>query len=136
MTDHALPYLHPVAGGAVLLLLAYAGSLGLRLRTARRGRERLAARHARLAPWAYGLVLASWLGGLLSALWLRADLEPLASLHFRLGTLMAVLLGGSALTARLMQRRLPILRAWHPWLGAGALLLAAAHVVTGLRLIP
>jgi hypothetical protein len=134
--DRLLAYLHPLAGGAVLVMLAYVASLGLRLRTARRDRAHLGTRHARLAPWAYALVLASWGAGVVSTMWLRDDLAPLTSLHFRLGTLMVVLLSGSALTARAMRRGRPALRSWHPWLGAGALLLAAAHVATGLRLTP
>ena len=128
-------YLHPVAGAAVLALLAYVASLGFRLRTARRGRAALAARHARLAPFAYAAVLASWVAGAASTLWLRDDLDFAASLHFRTGAGMAVLLTGSALTARAM-RGGAAARDIHPWLGAAAVLLAAVHVVTGLRIMP
>ena len=131
-----LPYLHPATGAAALVLLAYAASLGLRLRTARRGRAALAARHARLAPLAYAAVLASWLAGAASTLWLRADLEFATTLHFRTGCAMALALSGSALTARAMRRGSAAARDLHPWLGAVAVLLAAAHVVTGLRLAP
>jgi len=131
-----LVYVHPIAGSVTLLLLAYVGSLGLRLRTARRGRAPLAARHAQLAPWAYALVLVSWVAGTLSTWWLRSDLHPGASLHFRLALLIVLLLSGSAWTARAMQRGRPALRGLHPWLGAGALLTAAAHIATGLRLMP
>jgi hypothetical protein len=129
-------YLHPVVGAAVLALLAYVASLGFRLRTARRGRAALAARHARLAPFAYAAVLASWVGGAASTLWLRDDLDFASTLHFRTGAVMAALLTGSALTARAMGRGSAAARDIHPWLGAAAVLLAAVHVVTGLRIMP
>jgi hypothetical protein len=129
-------YLHPVLGGCVLGLLGYVAMLGFRLRTARRGRARLAARHRRLAPIAYWAVLASWLVGAASTRWLRADLDVAASLHFRTGLALAVALTGSALTARAMQRGNALAREVHPWLGAAAVLLAAAHVVAGLRIMP
>ena len=130
------PYLHPIIGAVGLLLLGYVASLGFRMRTARRGRAALAARHARLAPIAYGIVLASWLIGAASTLWLRADLEFASSLHFRSGCAMAILLTGSALTAGAMRRGSAGAREIHPWLGALAVLLAAAHVATGLRMMP
>ena len=129
-------YLHPIAGAAVLALLAYVASLGFRLRTARRGRARLAAQHARLAPLTYWLVLASWVGGAASTLWLRDDLAFASTLHFRTGAAMAALLTGSALTARAMPGGGTTAREIHPWLGAAAVLLAAAHVVAGLRIMP
>jgi hypothetical protein len=131
-----IPYLHPIIAGVGLLLLGYVASLGFRMRTARRGRAALAASHARLAPLAYGMVLASWLIGAASTLWLRADLEIASSLHFRSGCAMALLLTGSALTARAMRRGSAGAREIHPWLGAAAVLLAAAHVATGLRMMP
>jgi hypothetical protein len=129
-------YLHPVTGALVLLLLGYVASLGLRLRTVRRGRAALAARHARLAPIAYAAVLASWAVGAGSTAWLRDDLNITATLHFRTGCAMAVLLTGSALTARGLRRGSRTAREIHPWLGAAAVLVAAAHVVTGLRIMP
>ena len=131
-----MTYVHPIAGTATLLLLGYVASLGFRLRTARRGRAALAARHARLAPLAYGAVLASWALGIGSTLWLRQDLDAAATLHFRTGCAMALLLTGSALTARSMRRAGGAARDIHPWLGAVAVLLAAAHAVTGLRIMP
>jgi len=129
-------YLHPVIGALVLLLLGYVASLGLRLRTARRGRAALAARHARLAPIAYAVVLASWAIGLGTTAWLRDDLDLASSLHFRTGCALAVLLTGSALTSRGLRRGSRVAREIHPWLGAAAVLVAAAHVVTGLRIMP
>ncbi len=131
-----LAYLHPLSGAVVLALLLYVGVLGLQLRTARRGRAALAARHARWARLVYVAVLASWLAGLASVLLGRAELTPAASLHFRSGTLLALLLTGSALTARAIGRGHAAARDWHPWFGAAALLLAAAHAATGLRLTP
>lgn len=131
-----IPYLHPASGAAVLALLAYVASLGLRLRTARRGRAALAARHARLAPLTYAAVLASWVAGAASTLWLRADLDFATTLHFRTGCAMALALSGSALTARAMRSGSAAAREIHPWLGGAAVLLAAAHLVTGLRLLP
>lgn len=129
-------YLHPLSGAAVVALLAYVASLGLRLRTARRDRPVIAARHARLAPLAYAAVLVSWLAGALSLACRREDLAFASTFHFRTGTAMIVLLSGSALTARALRRNHPPARAWHPWLGAAAVLLAAAHAVAGLRLMP
>jgi uncharacterized protein DUF4079 len=129
-------YLHPISGGLVVALLAYVASLGFRLRTARRGRAALAAWHARLAPIAYATVLATWVTGAASTLWLRDDLAFASTLHFRTGSLMAALLTGSALTARAMHGGGTTAREIHPWLGAGAVLLAAAHVVAGLRIMP
>jgi hypothetical protein len=129
-------YLHPVIGALVLLLLGYVASLGLRLRTARRGRAALAARHARLAPIAYAVVLASWAIGVASTAWLRDDLDLASTLHFRTGCALAVLLTGSALTSRGLRRGSRVAREIHPWLGAAAVLVAAAHVVTGLRIMP
>jgi len=130
------PYLHPIAGALVLALLGYVAALGFRMRTTRRGRAALAARHARLAPIAYWTVLASWAGGLGSTIWWRDDLGVTSTLHFRTGTAMAVLLTASALSARAMRRGNATAREIHPWLGATAVLLAAAHVVAGLRIMP
>jgi Protein of unknown function (DUF4079) len=129
-------YLHPIAGGLILALLAYLGSLGLRSRGRRRGRMSLLARHARMAPAVYCLVLISWAGGALSSAGLRSDLAFAESLHFRIGTLLVVLLTGSALTARSMRNGNATARGLHPWLGAAAVLLAAAHAATGLRIMP
>ena len=136
MSVGVLAYVHPLTGAAVVLMLAYVASLGLRLRTSRRHRDRIAVQHARLAAVVYWLVVASWGAGVASTLWLRPDLELAEGLHFRLGTLIVLLLTGSALTARWMNRGHAQLRDLHPWLGAAAVLLAAAHTVAGLRLTP
>jgi hypothetical protein len=129
-------YLHPISGGLVLLLLVYVGSLGLKLRTARRDRAAIATRHARWARITYIAVLLSWLAGVLSVLLGRDDLSLAASLHFRSGTALALLLTGSAVSGRAMERGAEGARDWHPWLGAAAVLLAAAHAASGLRLTP
>jgi hypothetical protein len=131
-----LTYLHPLSGAAVLALLVYVGSLGLKLRTARRDRAALAARHARWARVAYAAVLLSWLAGVTSVLAGRDDLALAASLHFRSGTALALLLTGSALSGRAIARGAEGARDWHPWLGAAAVLLAAGHAAAGLRLTP
>lgn len=131
-----MSYLHPITGAVVLAALIYAGALGLQLRRARRGRAELAARHARLARLVYIGVLASWVAGSASTLWTRDDLALAASLHFRSGTAMVLLLSGSAWTSRAMRRGSASAREIHPWLGAGALMLAAAHAVAGLRIAP
>jgi hypothetical protein len=129
-------YLHPLTGAIVLIALLYAGTLGLRLRTARRGRAELAARHWWLARIVYVAVLISWAAGALSVTLTRDDLDLAASLHFRSGSAMVLLLSGSAWTSRAMRRGSTAARELHPWLGAGAVLLAAAHAVAGLRLTP
>lgn len=119
-----------------MVLLVVVGSLGLRARTQPRRRRELLALHARLAPAAYVLVLLVWLAGAASTWALRGDLTFAESLHFRSGTAIALLLTGSALSARAMRRGGATARDLHPWLGAAALLLAAAQAVTGLRIMP
>lgn len=131
-----LIYLHPLAGIAVLALLVYVGVLGLKLRQAKRNRAELGRRHARLASIAYWAVLVSWVGGVATTLLDRRDLGVAASLHFRSGSLLVLLLTGSALTARALRRGNADAREWHPWLGVAAVLLAALHVAAGLQLTP
>jgi len=131
-----MAYVHPVVGALALALLVYVAVLGLRLRQSIPRRAEVAARHARLAPWVYGLTLAMWAAGVLSTWALRADLELASSRHFQSGTLLAILLSGSAITARAMQRGNRRARELHPWLGAAATLLAAAQFATGLRITP
>lgn len=129
-------YLHPVAGGLVLLLLVYAASLGLRMRTRPRERARVGPRHARIGRAVMLLVVLIWLSGVASTVWLRDDLPPGSSFHFRIGSAMTLLLMGSWLTARAIEHGNARSRAIHPWLGAAAVLLAAAQAVTGLRITP
>ena len=127
-------YIHPVAAGVSVGLLAYVGSLGLRARNDRRQAARLLGRHARLAPIMYGLILASWVAGVLSTWLLRRDLEVGASAHFRVGVVLVLVLSGGALTSRWM--RDATVRSLHPWFGAAAMLLAAAQVFFGLQITP
>ena len=131
-----LAYLHPIAGGLVLLVLVYTASLGLRMRTHPRERARVGPLHARIGNVMVVLVSAIWLSGIASTLWLRSDLDVTTSFHFRIGSAITLLLFGSWFTARAFQRGNRRARAIHPWLGAAAALLAAAQAVTGLRITP
>jgi hypothetical protein len=130
----AAAYVHPVAGGMIILLLFYVGSLGLRARNDRRRARQLLAQHGRLAPWMYGLTLTSWIAGFGSTWQLRHDLELGASTHLRIGVALLLALSGGALTSRWMGQAQ--VRAIHPWCGAAALLLAAAQVFFGLQITP
>ena len=129
-------YLHPIAGAATLGLLGYVAALGFRLRSARRDRAVLAGRHRRAAAVAYWAVLASWAAGVGTTFWGRDDLALASTLHFRTGVALAIVLTGSALTARSMDRGSIVAREVHPWLGATAVLLAAAHIAAGLAILP
>jgi threonine/homoserine/homoserine lactone efflux protein len=129
-----LPYVHPIAAVLGVAFLGYVGSLGLRARSDRRHAHQHLARHARLAPVMYWLLVATWVAGCLSTWLLRPDLELGASVHFRIGTAMVAVLSGGALTSRWMRR--PEIRALHPWLGAAAMLLAAAQIFFGLQITP
>ena len=131
-----MAYVHPALGLLVLGLLVVVGSLGLRGMTPSRKRPELLARHARLAPIAYTLIVLAWLAGAVSTIALRSDLTFAESLHFRSGSAIVLLLTGSALTSRAMRRGGSGARDLHPWLGAAALLLAAAQVATGLGIMP
>lgn len=128
------PYIHPLTAALTVALLAYVGSLGLRARSDRRHARQYLARHARLAPIVYGCVMASWAAGVLSTWLLRRDLELGASAHLRVGVALALALSGGALTSRWMRH--PTVRSIHPWLGAAAMLLAAAQVFFGLQITP
>lgn len=129
-----LTYLHPVTGGLVVLWLVWVGSLGLRARTQPRRARTLLRQHARWAPWAYGATLIAWIGGVGTTWWLRPELELAGSIHFRLGLALVLLLTGSTLTSRWQRQRWA--REVHPWLGAAALLVAAAQVFFGLQITP
>jgi hypothetical protein len=129
-----LAYIHPIAGGVTIAFLFYVGSLGLRARNDRRRARQLLAQHARLAPWMYGLILASWVGGIGSTWLLRHDLDLGASPHLRVGVALVLVLSAGVVTSRRMRR--DDVRAVHPWLGAAAMLLAAAQVFFGLQITP
>jgi hypothetical protein len=133
--ENPLLYLHPVAGLITTALIAYAASLGLRARSARRDADLARRRHRRVAPIVYVLVLANWVGGLAVVWWLEPDLDPAASGHFTVGTLIVLLLSAGAL----LSLRVPTdarARAVHPVLGAAALLLAGVQVFLGLQILP
>jgi hypothetical protein len=132
-----LPFFHPITGGLVVVLLVSTGVMGLRLRGLRpRDRGLPAARHARAGRILFGLILASWAIGFLSTVLLRPDLAPASTLHFRIGSIVTLLASGSWFTSRAILQGSSIAREWHPWLGATALVLAAAQTVTGLQLTP
>jgi uncharacterized membrane protein len=133
---NALVWAHPALGAAVLALLCFTGWLGLASRGRQSRHAALRVRHARLAPITYVAVAASWLAGWVSARLLRPELGDASALHMQSGTLILALLSASALLARWMARGSPAAREIHPWLGAGALLLAAAQAMTGLRILP
>jgi hypothetical protein len=129
-----LPYIHPITGTVIVVLLGYVGSLGLRARNDRRHARALLQRHARLGPIVYALAVASWVGGFASTWLLRHDLELGASTHLRVGGALVLALSAGTLTSRWMTR--PAFRAIHPWFGATAMLLAAAQVFFGLQITP
>ncbi len=129
-----LTYLHPVTGGAVLLLLVWAGTLGLRARNQPRHRRRLLALHARWAPVAFWLMLATWVAGVATTWWLRHDIEVGETTHFAIGNVLVAVLVGAWLTAQRMDHR--TVRELHPWFGVAALLLSAAQVFFGLQITP
>jgi uncharacterized membrane protein len=129
-----LAYLHPLTGVLIVAVLFYTGSLGLRARNDRRRARQLLRLHARLGPPVFVLMLLAWLGGVLSTWLLRPGLELGASSHMRIGTFLVVALTGAFATSRVM--RAPAVRLIHPWLGAAAMLLAAAQVFFGLQITP
>lgn len=129
-----LVYAHPLLAVLTLSLLAHVASLGVRARNDRRHRRRYLERHARLAPWMFGLVALTWTAGL-TASWLLTTAEGVELTgHFYVGVALVTVLTAAAVTSRWMGN--PTARAIHPWLGATALLLSAAQVFFGLQLLP
>lgn len=129
-----LTYVHPLTAALVLLMTAYVASLGIRARNDRRRARELLTRHARLAPWAYGLIVASWIVGVGTTWLLRPELELGESQHFRVGLALVAAFSASALSSRWM--RLPAARSIHPWFGVAGVLLAAAQIFFGLQITP
>jgi len=128
-------YVHPLLGLVTIALAARAASLGLRSRTARRDAALARRHHRRIAPVVYLLVLANWAGGLAAVWWLQPDLDPAASGHFAVGTVIAALLTAAAI----LSRWVPVdhrARAIHPVLGAVALLLCGVQIFLGLQILP
>lgn len=128
-----IAFLHPLAALVVLTLLAYVAALGLRSRE--RGEAHLRARHRRLAPYAYYLMLANLGAGAFSTWKLRPDLELAGSAHFRLGLTVATLLTATALLSRRIATS-DVARRLHPLLGLIALLLSGLQIFFGMPLLP
>lgn len=129
-------YLHPVLGAAVLALLLYTASLGIRSRGRARRRAMLLARHARIAPVCFALVATTWLAGAASVVLLREDLTLADSTHFALGTALVAVLAAGLWTSRLAVAGSENARELHVWLGVAATLLGFAQAFTGLRITP
>ena len=128
-------WIHPVAGLVVTALALRGASLALQgRRLGPRGAVHFA-RHRRLMPWVYGLVIANFAAGLVST-WLWRDEEDLAtSGHFTVGiVLIALLTTGAWLSRRIATD--PRARALHPWVGAAALLMAGVQIFLGLQIVP
>ena len=130
--ERLLAFVHPVCALAALGLLAWAASLGLRSRE--RGGAPLRSRHARLAPWAFGLTAFNFVLGLASTWLWRADLELASGWHFRFGAAICVVLAAAALLSRRIATS-PGARSAHPALGMLALLLSLLQVFFGLALV-
>jgi len=128
-------YLHPLIGVVQIALAAWAASLGLRARAARRGADAARARHAALGPWLLATFVVNWAAGLASVRWGRQEIEEAATRHLIVGSLIVVVLS----TAALLSRRVRVdvrARTVHPLLGGAALLLCAVQVFLGLQLLP
>lgn len=128
-----LAFIHPISALLGLAFLAYVASIGLRSRD-RNGRH-LRARHARLAPWAYGWMAANFVGGVLSTWVLRPDLTLADNAHFRFGVVLLVLMGVTALLARSIRSNATA-RLLHPMLGLLALVLSGLQVFFGMPMLP
>ena len=131
--SRVLAFVHPVAALAVAGFLAYVASLGLRSRN--RADAHLRPRHARLAPYAFGLMAANAAGGALSTWWLRNDVPLGSTAHFRVAIAIVLLLAATAWLSRRVAHQ-DLARTLHPLLGLIALLLTALQVFFGLGLLP
>lgn len=129
-----LTWLHPIAGLVAVLLVLRVASLGLAMQ--RRGRRAAVARsaHARLGPVLVAAVVVSWFGGWITVWLARDDLGLAASMHFRLGTLLLLLVLAAAGVSRAMATT-PWARRVHPWIGAAVVLLAGLQVFIGWQLM-
>ena len=128
-------YVHPILALVAVAGLVYAGQLGLRSRQVRRGGAVLLQRHARIAPYVYGLVLLNWALGALSVWLRRGDLDFAESGHFKVGCYLVAVLTVAWLLSRWIDR-IPNGRTIHPLLGALAVLLAGFQVFLGLQIMP
>ena len=129
-----LVYIHPVIAALALAFLAHTASFAVRARNNRRYRSLFLVRHSYIAPTMYVSVLVAWASGLISTWTLRPPEEFAASGHFKVGSAFLVVLTLSAISSRFIDS--PLVRAIHPWIGALALLLAAAQAFFGLQLLP
>jgi hypothetical protein len=128
-------WIHPVAGLVVTALALRGASFALQGRRLGPRGAALLARHRRLMPWVYGLVLANFAGGLVSC-WLWRDEEDLAtSGHFTVGIALIVLFTAGAWLSRRIATDSRA-RALHPWIGAAALLAAGVQIFLGLQIVP
>lgn len=132
-TSRLIAFLHPLVALLSLAFLAYVASLGLRSRD--RLEAHLRPRHARLAAWAYALMIANVVGGLVSTWGLRPDLAARGPMHLRLGVAVVVVMTAAAW----LSRRIPddaTARLLHPLLGLLALVLSGLQVFFGMPLLP
>lgn len=127
-----LAFIHPVAALLVIGFLAYVAAVGLRSRN--RAEAHLRPRHARLAPWAYGLMVANAASGLLSTWWLRPDLTLAGGAHFRFALLIVLLITVTAWLSRHLRNETA--RVLHPLVGLIVLLLAGLQVFFGMAMLP
>ena len=131
-TSRLLAFLHPVAALVVVAFLAYVAALGLRSRN--RFEAHLRPRHARLAPWAYALMVGNAVSGVLSAWWLRPDLGVASGAHFRFALVIVLLLTATAWLSRHLSNETA--RLLHPLLGLLVLVLAGLQVFFGMAMLP
>ena len=127
-------YIHPLIAALALALLAHTVSFAIRARNERRYRSLFLVRHSYIAPTMYVAVLVAWASGLLSTWVLRPPAEFAASGHFKIGSAFVAVLTMSVISSRWIESRR--IRAIHPWIGALAILLAAAQAFFGLQLLP
>ncbi len=128
-------WLHPIGGAIGASLLIWIGALGLRARHRARYAPEARVRHARLAPWVYGLVAGVAVVGTLSVVLLRSDLSPASSYHFWFLWTVVALLTGSLITSRAFARR-PSAREAHAWIGIAAMVCIGIGAALGLGMLP
>jgi hypothetical protein len=128
-------YLHPVTAFAVVGLAVHAARLGLAGRSPRPDAAARRARHARLTPRLYGLIIVTWVIGVASVRWGRDDLDTAASGHFLVGTAIVGLFTAAAAVSRFIAVD-GRARAVHPLLGAAALVLCGVQIFLGLQIMP
>jgi hypothetical protein len=128
-----IAFLHPLLALASILFLAWVASLGLRSRD--RVDRHLRPRHARLARWAYGLMIGNFVAGVLTTWALRPDLSARGAMHLRLGLAIVLLMSGAALLSRWIGTN-ETARLLHPILGLLALVLSGLQLFFGMPLLP